>query len=89
MNLVTAATTWRCFPSLVIVGAQKSGSTALAVHLTRHPSIAFSRDKELHFFDKNESLCPGPLGYLLKFPPRDELKATAEATPFYIASTGA
>ena len=89
VNLVTAATTWRCFPSLVIVGAQKSGSTALAVHLTRHPSIAFSRDKELHFFDKNESLCPGPLGYLLKFPPRDELKATAEATPFYIASTEA
>ena len=89
VNLVTAATTWRCFPSLVIIGAQKSGSTALAVHLTRHPSIAFSRDKELHFFDKNESLCPGPLGYLLKFPPRDDAKATAEATPFYIASTEA
>ena len=68
---------------------RRAGSTALAVHLTRHPSIAFSRDKELHFFDKNESLCPGPLGYLLKFPPRDELKATAEATPFYIASTEA
>jgi len=89
VNLITAATTWRCFPSLVIMGAQKSGSTALAVHLTRHPQIAFSRDKELHFFDKNESLCPGPLSYLLKFPPRDDLKVTAEATPFYVASTDA
>jgi Sulfotransferase domain len=41
-------------PSFIIIGAQKSGSSALADYLKLHPSIIGSnslRDKELHFLD--------------------------------------
>ena len=80
---------WRCAPSLVIIGAQKAGSTALTGHLARRDDVAFGRSKELHFFDKNESQCLGPLPYLLKFPPMDARVVTAEATPFYLADANA
>ena len=95
------AGSWRCLPSLVVIGAQKCGSTALAGYLTHHPEVAFAASKEVHYFDKNESLCKGALPYLLNFPaaetaPGQQLQqhhhhhrfrqVTAEATPFYIAS---
>lgn len=35
----------------MIVGAQKSGTTALASFLAQHPSIAMARGKEVHLFD--------------------------------------
>ncbi|KAH8098898.1 heparan sulfate sulfotransferase [Aureococcus anophagefferens] len=38
-SLEDAARAWRCFPSVVVIGAQKSGSTALAGHLMHHPSL--------------------------------------------------
>ncbi|KAJ8600470.1 hypothetical protein CTAYLR_001480 [Chrysophaeum taylorii] len=75
---------FRCFPSLIIAGAQKCGSTALTGYLLHHPGIRFARHKELHYFDKNESLCLGSLFYLAQFPARGEF-LTAEATPFYLA----
>lgn len=37
-------------PDVVIIGAAKSGTTTLAVHLGRHPSICLSSDKEPEFF---------------------------------------
>ncbi|KAH8053779.1 heparan sulfate sulfotransferase [Aureococcus anophagefferens] len=84
-SLEDAARAWRCFPSVVVIGAQKSGSTALAGHLMHHPSVDFSRVKELHYFDKNESQCLGALPYLLQYPPMRAAAITAEATPFYVA----
>ena len=57
-ELVTAATTWRCFPSLVIVGAEVRQHGPRGA--PRGTSIAFSRDKELHF--RQAGLCPGPWG---------------------------
>jgi hypothetical protein len=35
----------------MIVGAQKSGTSALASFLAQHPQISHSPKKELHFFD--------------------------------------
>lgn len=45
-----------CLPSFVIAGAQKSGSSALFSYLTMHPSVAPTRSKELHFFDRGKTL---------------------------------
>jgi len=38
-------------PNFFIIGAPKSGTTALAQYLSEHPAIFFSRDKEPHFFN--------------------------------------
>lgn len=37
-------------PNVVIIGAMKSGTTALHRYLDRHPDIAMSEPKELNFF---------------------------------------
>jgi hypothetical protein len=39
-----------CFPSLVIVGAQKAGTTALTALLSLHADVIPARQKELYFF---------------------------------------
>ncbi|WP_066560208.1 sulfotransferase domain-containing protein [Croceicoccus bisphenolivorans] len=44
-------------PNLFIIGAPKCGTTAWVEYLRHHPQIAFSRDKEPHFF------CTDFLGY--------------------------
>jgi len=77
---VEDATEWRCFPSLIIAGAQKCGSTALTGLLLSHPEVAFGRNKELHYFDKNESQCTGAFPYLLNFPPAAPTTTTTTTT---------
>jgi hypothetical protein len=42
----------RRVPSVILLGTQKGGSTALAQYLYGHPSIVKVKKKELHFFDK-------------------------------------
>jgi hypothetical protein len=37
-------------PNLVIIGAQKCGTTALHSYLVRHPQVSMSQPKELNFF---------------------------------------
>ncbi|HEX8119872.1 MAG TPA: sulfotransferase [Solirubrobacteraceae bacterium] len=37
-------------PNLVIIGAQKCGTTSLHLYLAGHPQVQMSRPKELHFF---------------------------------------
>ena len=39
-------------PSFAIVGTQKGGTTSLMRFLTRHPQVARSERKEVHFFDR-------------------------------------
>ena len=38
----------------VIIGAQKAGTTSLAKILSSHPEIAFSKEKEPHFFSLHQ-----------------------------------
>jgi len=38
-------------PSLVIAGAQKAGTTAMAHLLEKHPAVLSSQQEEAHFFD--------------------------------------
>jgi len=44
-----------CLPRFMIMGTQKSGTTALAGLLSQHPVVIFPSSKEVHFFDKNTS----------------------------------
>ena len=41
-------------------GAQKSGTTALATYLRKHPEIQLPKAKELHFFDDETQAWPDP-----------------------------
>src|SRR3954468_8934995 len=71
-------------PAFMIPGAQKCGTTALAVYLDRHPRLRLAATKEPDFFSKDaryEGL--GPDGYRRQFPrrrPRGEV--------FFEASVG-
>ncbi len=56
-----------CLPSLVIIGAQKSGTTALAALLSQNPSILMAAGKETHFFD-HKSPKASLSGYLALLP---------------------
>jgi Sulfotransferase domain len=42
-------------PNFFIIGAPKSGTTALSQYLGAHPNVFFSRVKEPHFFDLDTS----------------------------------
>ena len=44
-----------CLPNLVIIGAQKGGSTALHSYLLFHPNLAPGNKKELHMFDMDRN----------------------------------
>jgi Sulfotransferase domain len=46
----TGGTKAGALPNVVIIGAQKCGTTALHSYMARHPSIAMSHPKELNFF---------------------------------------
>lgn len=78
----------RCLPSFVIIGAQKSGSTAMLAYFLHHPQVQPPGKKELHFFDFSRKTSTGLTGYLADFKPVDEGHPeqfiTGETTPAYI-----
>jgi hypothetical protein len=91
---IRLASCWgRALPDFVIIGAQKSGTTALFDTLSHHPQVLRPFTKEAHYFDNNfyKSLCTG---YRFQFPLKltfayNRLKGysrilTGEATPFYL-----
>src|SRR5947208_1077142 len=47
----------------LVVGAQKSGTTALNYYLKRHPYTALPIKKSLHFFDNDELFAGGNVSY--------------------------
>src|ERR1700737_3631850 len=49
----------------VVMGAQKSGTTALHYFLRKHPQIALPNRQELHFFDDEEIFSGQPVDYEL------------------------
>jgi hypothetical protein len=54
-NSPTSSATHAIAPNFFIIGAPKSGTTALSQYLEEHPKIFFSRVKEPHFFDLDTS----------------------------------
>jgi Sulfotransferase domain len=72
-------------PTLVIVGAQKSGTTTLRGLLAQHEQIFMSSPKELHFFDTHYDR--GLDWYRSCFNPTANQVHAGEATPVYMYKT--
>jgi len=84
-NLVYPVT--RIKPRLLILGAQKAGTTTLYEHLTAHPKIVPNRSwKEIRFFELSEFYRKGFGSYLGCFPSRLEARGrmTLDASPSYL-----
>ena len=69
------------FPDFIILGAQKSGTTALYYDLCKHSKILKSSRKEIHYFDKKHY--PDHEWYKNKFPEING-KITGESSPSYL-----
>lgn len=75
------------YQNLIIVGANKCGTTSLFRYLSDHPLVCGSARKEVHFFDRNIDFSNAELGhaYLAHFPSRSEFQnVLLEATPSYL-----
>ncbi len=74
-------------PSFLIIGAQKSGTSALHSYLSRYPGIVPASRKEIHFFDQDLAYSRGVRWYHGHFPLPHRLgrhAVTFEATPSYL-----
>jgi hypothetical protein len=83
--LYRATAPLRPFPNAVIIGGMKCGTTSLNAWLREHPGVAFSSQKEIHFFDKHFER--GTHWYKTHFPLWERLSGatcTLEATPSYL-----
>ncbi|MEH6570060.1 MAG: sulfotransferase domain-containing protein [Halioglobus sp.] len=75
-------------PNLLVIGAQKAGSTWLHERLAIHPDVFMSEPKELRFFgnrdksDSEQSLA----GYRLNFLAGEKARYRGESTPAYFWS---
>jgi hypothetical protein len=66
-------------PNLIVIGAQKCGTTSLHYYLSLHPDIAMSRTKELNFF--TDRWHRGRRWYERQF--RDPVPIRGETSPRY------
>lgn len=71
----------RRLPDVVIIGAQKGGTTSLYRYLCQHPDVYGADTKEVHYFDNNYNR--NPLWYRSKFDFYGDGIAI-EATPKYL-----
>src|SRR5262249_13344047 len=82
----------RMLPGLVILGAQKAGTTSLFNYLSAHPQVRSPTNKEVHYFDLN--FARGPTWYRAHFPKRSDTsleqddirdeQITLDASPYYL-----
>jgi hypothetical protein len=70
-------------PNLLIIGAQKCGTTSLHAYLCLHPDVDMAAEKELDFFLADRAWRNGPGWYAARF--RDAAAVRGEASPNYTA----
>lgn len=76
----------RGLPGLLIIGAQKGGTTSLFNYLVQHPDVLPPFGKELHYFDLHYRR--GVRWYRSRFPYARRLERgalTLDASPYYLA----
>lgn len=83
----------RVLPDLIIIGAQRSGTSSLYSYLIANPAIERSHVKEVHYFDSHFQR--GILWYRAHFPMARHLESLAralgsktiatEASPYYLS----
>jgi hypothetical protein len=71
-------------PNMVIIGAQKSGTTALHYYLRRHPAVTMSKPKELDFFIAEKNWKRGVDWYRRHFDTAGTIRG--ESSPNYTAA---
>jgi len=76
-------------PLFLIIGAQKSGTTALYDYLSRHPQIIAPDQKEMDFFSCENIYSQGIDFYKSKFPSLHESEITFDASPSYLHNPNA
>ena len=69
-------------PGVLIVGAQRSGTTSLYRYLAEHPAVAPPVRKEIQYFTLNYGR--GERWYRTHFPMARRSRVTFEATPYYL-----
>lgn len=80
-----------CLPNLVVIGAQKAGTTPLHSFLLFHPNLQAALSKELHMFDVDANFNELPKRYAEELPSFDadsfepKQSIVFETTPSYIA----
>jgi len=70
-------------PNLIVIGAQKCGTSALHFYLGLHPEVSMSETKELNFFIKRRNWGLGLDWYRRQFDP--EVPVRGESSPNYTA----
>src|ERR687898_136777 len=68
-------------PNLVVLGAQKCGTSGLHFYLDLHPEIAMSMPKELNFFIEERGWPRGTDWYMQHFDPDAPIRG--ESSPNY------
>jgi hypothetical protein len=67
-------------PNLLVIGAQKCGTTSLNAYLDRHPDVHMARGKELDFFLPDRTWRNGVEWYASQF---DDAPVRGESSPNY------
>src|SRR5213078_3047078 len=70
-------------PNLVVIGAQKCGTSGLHYYLSLHPEVSMSRPKELNYFIEERNWPRGVDWYRRHFDPRARVRG--ESSPNYTA----
>jgi sulfotransferase family protein len=70
-------------PNLVVIGAQKCGTSVLHYYLSLHPEVSMSKPKELNFFIEERNWPHGVDWYRSQFDA--EARVRGEASPNYTA----
>jgi hypothetical protein len=75
----------RGLPAVLLIGAQRSGTTSLFNYLVRHPAVLPPLGKEIHYFDLH--FARGVRWYRGRFPYAYRLRGgamTLDASPYYL-----
>ena len=72
----------RSYPSFVILGAQRGGTTSLYQWLAEHPDVDPAAYKEIHYFDRHYA--KGARWYQAHFPFRRRGRMTGEGSPYML-----
>ena len=82
----------RALPNMILLGAQRAGTTSIHAHLGRHPGVCLSKTKEIHYFDNYQD--QGLDWYRSHFPTRSWVKkrshnlgyemVVGEGSPYYL-----
>jgi len=82
--------TYFCLPGLVVMGAQKGGTTAMHSFLMLHPQMQPSLKKELHLFDNDRGFVRFHRHLVMNFGVQENerpgFRVPFETTPSYLAA---